>query len=291
VRGAGSTIQQNRVAGGYVTKVALMQKPNPTHEPLWPWQKAPARPSLVRLGKGHTARAWILNLVQLGHWLTSLAVLSVAWVAFRQADVLVAQLGTRWQVFTLLISILLPTATSVAPILSHAREQWQLTPPAGLNGCSDGHDPVLRSLAYRLLFSGLTLSQLLLTLAVFGPRPALVVLLLLLCLVVVAGPSRPLVPWRHAGVLLIPISLPLALAMGASVVLSAAAYWQLLAPGLDQAGWPEGLALLPLICSGAGGALEATQAETTYNQWWHLVAVLVLSGGSLLYGLLLALAS
>ena len=268
-----------------------MQQPKSTDEPLWPWQKAPARPSLVRLGQGHTARAWILNLVQLGHWLTSLAVLSVAWVAFRQADGLEAQLGTRWQVFTLLISILLPTATSVAPILTHAREQWQVVPPAGVNGCSDGHDPVLRSLAYRLLFSGLTLSQLLLTLAVFGPRPALLALVLVLCLVVVAGPSRPMVPWRHAGVLLIPISLPLALSMGASVMLSAAAYWELLAPGLEQAGWPEALALLPLVCSGAGGALEATQAETTYNQWWHLVAVVVLTAGSLLYALLLAVVS
>lgn len=55
-------------------------------------------------------------------------------------------------------------------------------------------------------------------------------------------------------------------------------------------GCPAATALLPLVCNGAGGALEATQAETTYNQWWHLAAVLVLSSGSLLYGLLLAIA-
>jgi hypothetical protein len=145
--------------------------------------------------------------------------------------------------------------------------------------------------AYRTLFSGLTLAQLLLPLAVFGLQPALVALVLALGLVVVAGPSRPLVPWRHEGVHLMPVAQPLALAMGASIVLSVAAYWTLLAPGLVAKGWPAATSLLPLVCNGAGGALEATQAETTYNQWWHLVAVVVLSGGSLLYGLLLAVAA
>jgi hypothetical protein len=270
--------------------MASMQLPNTDAEPLWPWQKAPARPSLVRLGQGPSARAWILNLVQLGHWLVLLSVLPVAWVAFSQADRLAVQLGSRWQVFALLISILLPAAASAGPIMMHAREQWQLTPPAGAHGIQDCHDPVLRRLAYRTLFSGLTLSQLLLPLAVFGLQPGLVALLLTLGLVVLAGPSRPLVPWKHAGVLLMPVALPLALAMGASIVLAVAAYWQLLAPGLVARGWPAATALLPLVCNGGGGALEATQAETTYNQWWHLAAVLVLSGGSLLYGLLLAFA-
>ncbi|MFN7894631.1 MAG: hypothetical protein ACK5Q6_00500 [Cyanobacteriota bacterium] len=269
-----------------------MHQTEPVDEqPLWPWKKAPARPSLVRLGQAATARGWILNLVQLGHWLVLLSVLPVAWVAFSRADGLAAQLGSSWQVFALLISIVLPVAASAGPIMMHAREQWQLTPPAGAYGIQDGHDPVLRRLAYRTLFSGLTLAQLLLPLAVFGLQPALVALVLALGLVVVAGPSRPLVPWRHAGVHLMPVAQPLALAMGASIVLSVAAYWKLLAPGLVAMGWPAAAALLPLVCNGVGGALEATQAETTYNQWWHLVAVVVLSGGSLLYGFLLALVS
>ena len=60
-----------------------MQQTKPLDEqPLWPWNKAPARPSLVRLGQEATARGWILNLVQLGHWLVLLSVLPVAWVAF-----------------------------------------------------------------------------------------------------------------------------------------------------------------------------------------------------------------
>jgi hypothetical protein len=263
-----------------------MQLPNADAEPLWPWQKAPARPSLVRLGQGQSARTWVLNLVQLGHWLVLLSVLPVAWVTFSQVDRLAARLGSHWQVFALLISILLPAAAGVGPIVMHAREQWQLTPPAGALDIQDGHDPMLRRLAYRTLFSGLTLSQLLLPLAVFGARPWLVTLLVALGLVVLAGPSRPLVPWKHAGVPLMPV----ALAMGASIALAVAAYWQLLAPGLVARGWPAVTALLPLVCNGGGGALEATQAETTYNQWWHLVAVLVLSGGSLLYGLLLTMA-
>jgi|GEM_PF-5034560 hypothetical protein len=268
-----------------------MQLPNADAEPLWPWQKAPARPSLVRLGQGQSARTWVLNLVQLGHWLVLLSVLPVAWVTFSQVDRLAARLGSHWQVFALLISILLPAAAGVGPIVMHAREQWQLTPPAGALDIQDGHDPMLRRLAYRTLFSGLTLSQLLLPLAVFGARPWLVTLLVALGLVVLAGPSRPLVPWKHAGVLLMPVALPLAVAMGASIALAVAAYWQLLAQGLAQAGWPEALALLPLAGNGAGGAVEATLAETTYNQWWHLVAVIVLSSGSLIFALLLTIAA
>lgn len=267
-----------------------MQQPTAMDEPLWPWQKAPPRPSLMRLGQGHNARGWILNLVQIGHWLVLLSVLPVAWVTFSQADRLAAQLGSRWQVFALLISILLPASASTGPIMMHAREQWQLTPPAGAHGIEDGHDPVLRRLAYRTLFSGLTLSQLLLLLAVFGAQPVLVAVLLALGLVVLAGPSRPLVPWKHAGVPLMPVALPLALAMGGSIGLAVAGYWQLLAPGLVARGWPAAMALLPLVCNGAGGAVEATQAETTYNQWWHLVAAVLLSGGSLIYALLLAIA-
>lgn len=267
-----------------------MQQPKSMDEPLWPWQKAPARASLVRLGQAQTARAWILNLVQLGHWLVMLSVLPVGWVAFSHADDLAARLGTTWQAFALLISILLPAAASAGPILMHAREQWQLTPPEGACGSEDGHDPRLRVLSYRTLFSGLTFSQLLLPLAVFGTQPGLVAIILALSLVVMAGPTRPLVPWRHAGVPLMPVALPLALAMGASIVLAMAAYWQLLGPGLAAKGLPSGLALLPLVCNGAGGALEATKAETSYNQWWHLLAVLVISSGSLIYTLLLALA-
>jgi len=37
--------------------------------------------------------------------------------------------------------------------------------------------------------------------------------------------------------------------------------------------------------------VEATLAETTYNQWWHLVAVIVLSSGSLIFALLLTIAA
>jgi hypothetical protein len=267
-----------------------MQHPGERDEPLWPWQKRPARPSLNQLGQDHTARAWILNLVELGHWLALLSVVVVAWVAFDQADRLTDRLGSRWQAFALLISVLLPAAGSIGPIMMHAQEQWQLTPPAGWNGNDDGHDPALRRLAYRLLFSGLTVSQLLLPLAVFGARPPLLILLAGLGLIAVAGPSRPLLPWRHAGILVMPVALPLVVAMGASMVLAMAAFWQLLAPSLSSRGWPAAFALLPLLCNGAGGALETTQAETTYNQWWHLVAVVLLTCGSLAYALLLGVA-
>jgi hypothetical protein len=47
----------------------------------------------------------------------------------------------------------------------------------------------------------------------------------------------------------------------------------------EAAGLPAALALAPGVCQGLGGGIEASLAETRFNQWWHLLAVLVLNAG------------
>ena len=59
-----------------------------------------------------------------------------------------------------------------------------------------------------------------LPLAVLGPRPGLVVLVLTLPLGVVAGLTCSWAPWRFAVVVLIPVALPLAAALIASILLA-----------------------------------------------------------------------
>ena len=67
--------------------------------------------------------------------------------------------------------------------------------------------------------------------------------------------------------------------LGISIMLALVAQWQLLAPGLASSGWTGALALPPLVCNGAGGALEATQAQTSFNQLPAIVPLGVAAWG------------
>lgn len=249
----------------------------------WPWQKLPAKRSLTALGQAASARPWILTLVQAGHWLCLPTLTLVAWIVFSASDELALRLGSRWQVFTLLLSLALTGMAVVCPVLMHAREGWQLAPAA--ERPEEGNDPLLRIHAYRFLFSGLTAAQLCFGLAVFGSRSA--ALVLPTALVVLLGPGRPLLPWRQGGTLLLPLPVPLAVAFLLSGLLQAAALLRLFGPALAATGLPPLLALSPMLGSALGGGIEGGLAETRFNQWWHLLAVLLLNGGVVLEGALL----
>ncbi len=255
--------------------------------PTWPWQKGPVKRSLVERGLAGTARPWILTLVQAAHWLVFPWLALVAWQIFAGSDALALLLGSRWQVFALLLSPAVTALGALAPMLMHAREGWQVAPAADEDAV--GNDAQLRLHAYRFLFSGLTAAQLLFAVGVFGARGPVLALLLPAALVVLLGPARPLLPWRQAGALLLPLPLPLGLAFVVSGLLWAAALLALCGPALAAGGLPPLLALAPLLGAGMGGGLEGGLAETRFNQWWHLLAVLLINAGALLEALLLRL--
>lgn len=255
--------------------------------PTWPWQKAAPKRSLAALGQAANARASILTLVQAAHWLLLPVMVLVGWIIFSASSQLAMRLGSRWQVFALLLSLAFTALGGLCPMLMHAREGWQLAPPA--EQVEEGNDPVLRIHAYRFLFSGLTAANLCVAVAVFGRAAPALLLVLPAALVVLLGPGRPLLPWRHAGGLLLPVPIPLALAFLLSSLLKAAALLALFGPALSAIGLPPLLALAPLLASGLGGGLEGGLAETRFNQWWHLLAILLLDSSALLEGLLLRL--
>ena len=255
--------------------------------PAWPWQKGAVKSTLANLGQERTARPWILTLVQAAHWLLLPGLALVAWRIFSGSEALTARLGSRWQVFALLLGTACMALGSLAPMLMHAREGWQVAPAAAVP--EEGNDALLRLHAYRLLFSGLSAGQLLFALAVFGPTGPALALLLPAALVVVMGPGRPLLPWRQGGALLLPVPVPLALAFLISALLQAIAMLKLYGPALAGYGLPPPLALAPLLGSGLGGGLEGGLAETRFNQWWHLLAIVLLNAGVLLEAMLLQL--
>jgi len=244
----------------------------------------------VHVGQAASARAWILNLVQSAHWLAVFVGCWVGWIVFAHLEPIAQHLGSMGRVYALLLSVLLPAFAALCPILMHACEGWQIVPQRGTVDPEDGHDPVLRGVACRFLFSGLTWSQLLLVLAVFGTQSRGLPLLISLALVVLFGPARPSLPWSRNGTLLLPVPVPLAVAFVLSLLMALFGAWNLMSGPLAANGWPALLALAPLACFGLGGALEGCLAETSFNQWWHLAAAIAFTAGFASYGLLLSIA-
>ena len=258
-----------------------MSRPDSVDQlPKWPWQKNVAKASLVELGQARTAKPWILNLIQCGHWITVALLFVLTWVLFNKNELLIERLGSRWQAFALLLWPMFQIQASMAPILMHARESWQLAPTA--ISTAYGNDALLRFHAYRFLFNGLSLSQLMISLAVYGINPLLIGIALPMVAIIVAGPSRPLLSFSKNDNNLLPISIPLAIAFMATAIISIFAIFTLYGPALSAANLPSILAPAPLLLYAAGGIVEVNLGETKFNQWWHLLAIATIGCGALI---------
>jgi hypothetical protein len=245
--------------------------------PKWPWQKVKPKSTLIQLKQEHSTKPWILDAVQAGHWISLALLFMLTWIIFINNERLTEVLGSRWQTFALLLWPILQAQASLAPMLMHARESWQLAPAATC--ASDGNDALLRIHAYRFLFSGLSLSQLTISLAVFGIAPLLICIQAPVAAVVLAGPSRPLLPLKNQDAVLVPIAIPLAVAFTISAIMAGFAMYVLYATVLSANNqWPI-LAITPLLLGTAGGMLEGGLAETEFNQWWHLLAIATIAAG------------
>lgn len=86
----------------------------------------------------------------------------------------------------------------------------------------------------------------------------------------------------------LPLSLSLAVVFTINVVANLAANIRLFAPSMEEqvpffsdgivvSGWV--CAIIPTLIVGAGGAMKTYIAETSFNQWYHLVALVSLLAG------------
>ncbi len=164
----------------------------------------------------------------------------------------------------------------------------------------------LTSLAGMLIFSHVTggcratpqtLGLGLFTFSVYGPSWKTVLLLGVSMAVALLGPHQPRLDWVMNNQPVLPLSTSLfgvfLFNAGANVFAWGALFSKVFLPfilphiPLWVGGWSHIVAsvaaslvaALAPLCVAAGGALEGAVAESTFNQWWHLVSFVILTVG------------
>ena len=292
-----------------------LQLPDLIYPPLpWAFQKAPAKTSLSP-GQARSARPLVLNLIELIHWASfplGFYVLAYIFVHANsialhvESDLLRVfwlQLGMACQVF----------GGGISGILMHEYEGWQISPFRNILGLRQQspqedvkqilvpnfNNAWLRAVAYQMLFTFQTAGLGFFTLGVFGSRPLPLLLLLGGIAVALLGPSEPRTAFTRQGQPVLPLSWSLLIVFALNALANLVACFQFFGPTLVQA-WPPSLlpwlavvpawlvpwfSLLAPLTVAAGGAYEGWFAESSFNQWQHFIAFVILTLGLGLYGL------
>lgn len=289
--------------------------------PAFPWafQKAPAKTSL-NPAQARSARPLVLNLIEVIHWASfPLGIYVLAYI-FVHADVIALHVdGDRLRVFWLQLGLACQVfGGGISGIMMHEYEGWQVTPFRNILGLQQQSPPGdvaqilvpnfnnawLRAVAYQMLFTFQTAGLGFFTLGVFGARPLPLLLLIAGVAVALLGPREPrtsfvrVVDAEPRPVL--PLSWSLLIVFGLNALGNLVACHHFFGPTLVQA-WPPSLlpwlgALIPAglvpwlsllapLTVAAGGAYEGWIAESTFNQWQHFIAFVILTLGLGLYGL------
>jgi hypothetical protein len=296
-----------------------LELPDLIYPPLpWAFQKAPPKTSL-NPAQARSARPLVLNLIELIHWASLPLGFYVLAYIFVHAPAIAAHVdGDLLRVFWLQLGMACQVfGGGISGILMHEYEGWQVTPFRNILGLQQQAPPQdvaqilvpnynnawLRAVAYQMLFTFQTAGLGFFTLGVFGPRPLPLLLLLGGIAVALIGPSEPrtafcrVVDGEARPVL--PISWSLLIVFALNAVANLVACLHFFGPTLAQA-WPPSLlpwlavlpawlvpwfSLLAPLTVAAGGAYEGWIAESSFNQWQHFIAFVILTLGLGLYGL------
>jgi hypothetical protein len=296
-----------------------LELPNLTYPPLpWAFQKAAAKTSL-NPAQARTARPLVLNLIEGIHWASFplgfyvLAYLLIhATVIAKHVDgdllrVFWLQLGMACQVF----------GGGISGIMMHEYEGWQVTPFRNILGLHTQAPPQdveqvlvphfnnawLRAVAYQMLFTFQTAGLGFFTLGVFGPKPLPLLLVIGGIGVALIGPSKPRTAFNRIvdgeARPVLPLSWSLLIVFGLNALANLVGCFHFFGPTIAQA-WPPSLlpwlaivpawlvpwfSLLAPLTVAAGGAYEGWIAESSFNQWQHFIAFVILTLGLGLYGL------
>ncbi|MEY2645213.1 MAG: hypothetical protein RLZZ611_1862 [Cyanobacteriota bacterium] len=289
--------------------------------PSQPWacQKAPPKTSLNPT-QARQARPLVLNLVEAIHWASFPLGFWILGYLFVHADVIASHLdGDRLRVFLLQLGLACQVfGGGISGILMHIYEGWQISPFRNILGLSAQSPPQdvaqvlvpaynnawLRSVAYQMLFTFQTAGLGFFSLGVFGVRPLPLLLVGGGIAVAVLGPYEPRTHFVRVvdGVPcpVLPLSWSLLIVFALNAVVNLAAVRVFFGPVIAQA-WPPSLlpwlgwlvpaavvpwfSLLAPLTVAAGGAYEGWFAESSFNQWQHFIAFVILTLGLGLYGL------
>lgn len=284
---------------------------------MWKWQKASPKLSLYTVNptQNNPAPAWLLNLVEFGHWVNMPIAFFVAYVIFQNTNSLAVGLdGDSSRVFWILLSVLMGQFSTAGAIIMHSYEDWQLAPfrnPLALpktGVTNDDLDSVrvenfnnawLSAVFMDVLFTFNNISFSLFTLGVFGFNVWTQLLVILSIAVTLLGPKEPIlkltriIPTDGTGtprpIMRLPVSQIVLFAI--TVVAYEFASYHLFFDALlgDGVGtWAFFVAavrsILPAVLYGIGGIVEAAFAEAYFSQWQHLLAVAFIASGTLALG-------
>uniref|UniRef100_A0A7S0XDA8 Uncharacterized protein n=1 Tax=Chromulina nebulosa TaxID=96789 RepID=A0A7S0XDA8_9STRA len=280
----------------------------------WVWEKAPPKFSLSTLKDNQTATAagWILNLIEFIHWASFPIGFYVCYYIYSNANGL-AQLPALGndvnRVFFLILGLFCQIfGGGISGNMMHEYEGWQVTPFRNIIKLSE--DPIkasqqldyiriqkynnawLRSVAYQMLFTFQSLGLAFFSVASYGVNTYTTVLVVASTLIALIGPKRPRLNLKVFGQPVLPLSLSLTAVFAVNIIVNLFAAVHLLQPVLEKA-WPilPFLGFIPksigaIILSvagplliGLGGAYEGGIAESTFNQWNHFIAFVILTLG------------
>jgi hypothetical protein len=269
--------------------------------------------------QARSARPLVLNLIALIHWASFPLGFYVLAYIFVHAEVIAPHVdGDLLRVFWLQLGMACQVfGGGISGILMHEYEGWQVTPFRNILGLQSTSSPEdvsqvlvphfnnawLRAVAYQMLFTFQTAGLGFFSLGVFGARPLPLILVIGGIAVALLGPAEPRTQFNRLveGVPqpVLPLSWSLLIVFALNAFANLIACYHFFGPTLAQA-WPPSLlpwlavlpawlvpwlSLLAPLTVAAGGAYEGWIAESSFNQWQHFIAFVILTLGLGLYGL------
>mmetsp|Transcript_20441 Transcript_20441/g.35129 ORF Transcript_20441/g.35129 Transcript_20441/m.35129 type:complete len:383 (+) Transcript_20441:115-1263(+) len=283
----------------------------------WGFERAAPKASLTtELHQNNPAPAWLLNIIELAHWVSFPLGFQIAGYLFSNASAIakVGNLESTFQVFLIMLGILNQVFGGGMAVLMHVYEGWMISPFKNLivlpsHPTAEKIDAIriknfnnawLRAAAYQMLMTFQSLGLALFSMGVFGIKPWTQILVAGTISISLIGPKEPRlhlsrkIDGYERPVL--PLSLSLTVVLVINVIVQLLACIKLFYPAFSS-GWPMGLpflshvpvelgallaSILPSTLQGAGGGIEGYFAESSFKQWQHLGAFLILLAGFIL---------
>ncbi len=247
----------------------------------WPWQDLTLKQLLLETGTAKSANPSVLNITKFLHWGVLCLQFLILWVLFINHDEFITRLGGQYQVFLLILWPIFAALSAVPVLLMHSRERWQIAPLS--DNPRLGNDFRLKMQSMRLFFSFITLSNMALFCGVYGISMYFIPFLFVVLFVVFVGPTEPLLGVKVGMHKEVPIAIPLAIAFIFSNLLRVYSFCALINFNLQSLPISIAISLCILFFDTMGGGfLEGVLAEKTFNQHWHLLAVISLFFGELI---------
>ncbi|NEP55315.1 MAG: hypothetical protein F6K65_43660, partial [Moorea sp. SIO3C2] len=229
------------------------------------------------------AKVWILNLVEFVHWILLVPSFYLSYIIFEHTDTLTQVLGDSLQVYLLSVAPLIQAFAGLVAVVMHEYEGWQVVffknPVNQDFRIQDVNNAWLREIAYKMLFLLQIVGLLAFSMGAIGVSKTFVVFAISSIILAFLSPQQYKTEFKMFGQPLFPIAIPIVVIFIINALINLYAYYVLFSPVLGTHHYPGLLALAAPVLFMAGGIIEGVFAESTFNQWVHFWAVILLNLG------------